>query len=552
MRLSEILFGPARDSAPQLFERYPPRPLAPGAMVTRFAPSPTGFMHIGGLYAALISFMLARHSDGVFFLRIEDTDKVRELEGAVELIVDSMREFGVPPGEGEIEPGREIGHYGPYRQSARAALYQVFARELLDSGRAYPCFATPEELDALVAAQRERNQTTGYYGESAIWRDRPLADVQQALAEGRRFVIRLRSEGAPGAGTVTCDDLIRGSLQLPANHLDSVVLKSDGLPTYHFAHVVDDTLMRTTHVVRGDEWISSIPLHLELFDALGWTPPRYAHIAPIQTMDGESRRKLSKRKDPEANVRFYLDRGYPRGAVIEYLLNLADSSFEGWRAQHPQADALDFELALSNLNVSGALLDLAKLDSIARDHVARQPVDTVIAEATGWAARHAPQLHACLTGSPAYTRAVFELPRRDPARIRKDIATWPDVERALGFLFDELYARQSEPAAAAWLAAASAPLRAAVADVAKLAAVRTRADWQAHVQAAAAARGFARNKKELQAAPDRFHGMMSDLYHALRMIVTGTLESPDLWDIIETMSAERVQRRIETMLARAG
>ena len=552
MRLSEMLFGPARDSAGQVFDRYPARPLAHGAMVTRFAPSPTGFMHIGGLYAALISFMLARHSGGVFFLRIEDTDKVRELEGALELIIDSLRDFGVLPAEGEIEARRETGRYGPYRQSARAALYQVFARQLLDDGRAYPCFATPEELEALVAAQRERNETTGYYGQSAIWRDRPLADVRQALTEGHRFVIRLRSDGVPGAGTVSCDDLVRGRLQLPANHLDSVVLKSDGLPTYHFAHVVDDTLMRTTHVVRGDEWISSIPLHLELFAALGWAPPRYAHIAPIQTMDGESRRKLSKRNDPEANVRFYLDRGYPRGAVIEYLLNLADSSFEGWRAQHPQADALDFELALSNLNVSGALLDLAKLDSIARDHVARQPVDAVITEVTDWAVRHAPPLHACLVESPDYTRAVFELPRRDPARVRKDIATWSDVERALGFLFDALYARHCEAAVTAWLAAASAPLRAAVAVVAQLSAVRSRADWQAHVQAAAAAHGFARNKKELQSAPDRFHGMMSDLYHALRMIVTGTLESPDLWDVIETMSAARVQRRIETMLARLG
>lgn len=552
MRLSDLLFGPARETAAQVLARFPARPLPPGAMVTRFAPSPTGFMHIGGLYAALISCLLARRSDGVFFLRIEDTDKVREIDGAVELIVQSLAEFGVVPSEGEVEPGREVGAYGPYRQSARADLYRAFARQLLDSGHAYPCFATPEELDALVAAQRERNQTTGYYGDAAIWRDRPVDDVRQALADGRRFVIRLRSGGTPGGGTVTCPDLIRGDLALPANFLDAVVLKSDGLPTYHFAHVVDDTLMHTTHVVRGDEWISSLPLHLELFDVLGWTTPRYAHIAPIQTLDGESRRKLSKRKDPEANIRFYLDRGYPRGAVIEYLLNLADSSFEGWRAANPPADAMTYPLDLSSLNVSGALLDLAKLDSVSRDYVARQPVDVLIGEASAWAARHAPLLHACLVASADYARAVFELPRRDPARIRKDVAVWADVERALGFLFDPLYERDFAEEVVAHVREMPAPLRAAIADVGRLDSIADKAAWQAHVQAAAARHGFARNKKELQGAPERFHGMISDLYHALRRVVTGTLESPDLWDVIETLTPPRVQRRIASVLERAG
>ncbi|NCU40415.1 glutamate--tRNA ligase, partial [Candidatus Saccharibacteria bacterium] len=353
----------------QVESRYPARQLASGTEVTRVAPSPTGMMHIGVLYASLISERIAHRSGGVFILRIEDTDRKREVEGARDFIVRSLKDFGITPDEGVDENDTEKGLYGPYTQSRRQEIYQTYVRQLLDTGQAYPCFATPEELESIITSQKSTKNRPGYYGQWAIWRDRPETEVIAALDSGKPFVVRFRSSGNITKRR-TIQDLARGRLELPENDNDVVILKQDGLPTYHFAHAIDDTLMQTTLAIRGDEWLPSTSLHVQLCEALGFEPFRYAHIAPIQKTEGDSRRKLSKRKDPEASVSYYTERGYLPKTVIEYLLNQANSSFESWRVENPDASYTEFPFSVENLARSGGLFSIEKLDSIGAEHIA--------------------------------------------------------------------------------------------------------------------------------------------------------------------------------------
>jgi glutamyl-tRNA synthetase len=417
LKLADLLFPKPLPTPEELEAKYPARQLPEGTMVTRVAPSPTGFMHIGTVYTALICYKLARQTNGVFFLRLEDTDKKREVEGANQLIIRWLEEFGIIADEGPTLDG-EKGAYGPYIQSQRETLYHTFAKKLVAEGKAYACFCTPEELEAITTKQSQMKLKPGYYKDWAVWRNKPLAEVEKALAEGKKPVIRFRNEGN-SVKRNKIEDLIKGKSELPEDEADIVLIKSDGLPTYHFAHIVDDHLMRTTHVIRGDEWFASLPLHLQLFRAMEWKAPKYAHIAPIQKLDEGNRRKLSKRKDPEAGVTYYFDEGYPVGGIIEYLLTVADSSFEPWRRQNPAADLTSYELKIKNIGSSGALLDFKKMDNVCTGFIGKLSPDQTYDLALAWAKEHDNELAELMLDRP-YWLEIFGLERDNPNQ-RKDL-----------------------------------------------------------------------------------------------------------------------------------
>ncbi len=527
----------------ELEARFPPRDLPDGARVTRFGPSPTGSMHIGGLYTSLVSRRVAHQSGGVFYLRIEDTDKKREVEGTTGLILASLATYGLSPDEGEIEDGKEEGGYGPYRQSLRKPIYQSCVRWLLEQGHAYPCFASAEELQALRDAQAKHKVPPGYWGTWAIWRDKTAADVDAALGAGQPFVIRLRSTGGRDE-RITLPDTIRENIEFPANQTDVVLLKADGMPTYHLAHVVDDHFMRTTDVVRGNEWLASYPMHAEMFQLFGWAPPRFAHISPIEKNDGSSRRKLSKRSDPEASVGWYMEAGYPRQAVIEYLLNLIDGRFEDWRGANQGVSNEEFHIELERMNRAGALFDLAKLDSVSRDLVGAMSAKAVYDAALAWARDHATDFAARFGADAAYAQAILDIERHGE-RPRKDIVRWSDLPADIGYFFDDIYAAM-QPATQAALAAiqpaAPAGMLAAIASAYDPALDRD--GWLEWLRALGLSFGYAPNVKAFKAAPDEFRGHFGDLAGVLRVVLAGRRNTPDLFEVMQVLGKDRVVARL--------
>ncbi|MBN8500367.1 MAG: glutamate--tRNA ligase [Sphingomonadales bacterium] len=540
-------FTPDATQTPEQIEAaYPPRGLPASAAVTRFGPSPTGFVHIGGLYTALISRRLARQTNGIFFLRIEDTDKKREVDGAEDLIVAALDDWGMAADEGLFAHGEERGAYGPYRQSERKPIYQAFVRKLLAGGHAYPCFATAEELQALREQQQKQKVPPGYYGNWAIWRDRTPAEVEAALAAGKDFVIRLRSpKGLPDK--ITLPDVVRGELALDTNRQDAVLLKADGMPTYHLAHVVDDHLMRTTHVIRGHEWLSSYPLHAQLFELLEWERPQFAHISPIEKMDGSSRRKLSKRKDPEASVEFYLAEGYPQEAVIDYLINLADGKFEDWRKENPTADAAAvYPLDLERMNRSGALFDSDKLDSISRDWIGAMSDQAIYQSVSQWAQRHDPAFALLLDADPDYATAIFGIERHGE-RVRKDIAHWSQVPGDISFFFDSAYQIMVPQAQELLLQLDPAPPAQLLRDVvAGYDSGRTRDEWLEWMRGIGERHGYAQSMKVYKADKEAWRGHFGDMAAQLRIILAARRNTPDLYEIMQVLGPDRVRARIAT------
>ncbi len=540
---SDTFIPEAQFTLAELEARFPPRDLPAGASVTRFGPSPTGSMHIGGLYASLVSRRVAHQSGGVFFLRIEDTDKKREVAGATGLIIAALEAFALSPDEGEVAVDREIGNYGPYQQSERKPIYQSCVRVLLEAGHAYPCFADADELQALRDSQAKRKVPPGYYGNWAIWRSKTETDVAEALAAGKQFVIRLRSpDGQPER--ITLLDAIRGELDVPPNTQDVVLLKSDGMPTYHMAHVVDDHFMRTTDVVRGHEWLASYPMHAQLFALLGWQPPRFAHISPIEKLDGSSRRKLSKRSDPEASVSYYMETGYPLDAVIEYLLTLADGRFEEWRAAHPELPHTQFEIELAHMSRSGALFDLAKLDSISRELVGRLSAVAIYDHALAWAEKYAPDFAARFGADPVYAKAILDIERHGE-RPRKDIVRWSQLPADIGYFFDNRYAELVDEAKAAFTAIEPCPPEGLLAKVAATYdPALDRDQWLEGLRALGLSFGYAPNAKTFKAAPDQYRGHFGDLATVIRVVLAARRNTPDLHEMMQVLGKDRVVARL--------
>lgn len=544
MSLIDKIFPDPLPSVEEIEKKYAPRALPEGAKVTRIAPSPTGFMHIGGIYSALISERIAHQSGGVFYLRIEDTDTKREVEGATDLISSSLGAYGLAPDEGVDVSGVEHGNYGPYSQSCRREIYQAYIKKLLEEGRAYPCFSTVEELERIRKGQEVRGERLGYYGSWALSRGLSAEEAEARIDAGIPYVIRYKSLGDYNH-KITVNDTIKGKREFPDNDLDIVIMKSDRLPTYHFAHVVDDHLMGTTDVIRGDEWMPSLPLHIQLFREMGWKVPRYAHIAPIQKMDGSSKRKLSKRKDPEASVTFYDEEGYSHEAVVEYLLNLANSNFEDWRKQNPSADYHDFPFSLKKMNNSGALFDFTKLNSVSREVIGRMSADEVFERAHAWAKTYDVDLAARMESNRDYVRSIFNIEREGVRNVRKDISKWSDVKEEIRYFFDDQFSLNRE----AFESQLSDNLRKDWPEMVRLFAEgynpeESKDEWFGRMLEIAAGLGYARNGKEYKAAPENFRGDISDVVKVFRVLITGKTQSPDLYSIMRVMGPERVLKRV--------
>ena len=548
-QLAALLFPDVTATVDDLEQRFPPRSLKDGARVTRFAPSPTGFLHIGGLFSALISKLNATTTDGVFLLRIEDTDKKREIEDGVSEIIKGLRAFGVDPDEGVMGFGQESGAYGPYQQSRRAEIYHVVAKKLVEEGLAYPCFCTEEELGAIREKQEALQlDTKGYYGEWAVYRDTPFEKQKALLAQGKPYTLRLRSPGTPDK-RISFDDLIKGRIEMPENVQDVVLLKQDGIPTYHFAHAVDDHFMRTTHVIRGDEWISSVPLHIQLFKVCGFRVPKYAHIAPIMKEENGGKRKLSKRKDPEAAVTYYAEQGYPKESVLEYLLTLANSNFEDWRRANPDAPQSAFPFNLKKMSTSGALFDLTKLGDVSKNVISVMKAETVLEKTLAWAKEYDPQLYALLSRDSLRSTAIFDIDRGGK-KPRKDIAKWDEVKDYVSYFFDELFT-----VSMAELPDNITPDLAKDVLDAYTAAFNPADDkqqWFDRIKDLCAPLGCTPNVKEYKQNPDAFKGHVGDISTVIRVALTGRRNTPDLYAITAILGEDTVRARLQKAKALLG
>ena len=544
-RLAEILFPHITKTPEDILAQYPARALPEGAKVTRMGPSPTGFMHLGNLYGALVDERLAHQSGGVFYLRIEDTDKKREVAGGVQTIIDAFTSFGLPFDEGATLAG-DKGVYGPYRQSQRAEIYQTFVKSLVQRGLAYPCFATEEDLAAMRAQQEAAKENFGYYGKYAVWRDRPMEDIEAELAKGTPYVVRFRSEGSI-EHKLRHDDLVKGKMEVTENDQDVVILKSDGIPTYHFAHVVDDHLMGTTVVVRGEEWLATLPVHLQLFHAMGWKPPKYAHTAQLMKIDEEtgSKRKLSKRKDPELALTFYKQQGYPAPSVLEYLMTLLNSNFEEWRRANPDKPMQDFPFSTKKMSGSGALFDIDKLKDVSKNVISRMTAEAVYDAVAAWSAENDPAFHALFTRDPAYSQAIIAIGRggRKP---RKDLALWSDVKPYMDFMFDELFAPDYTLPAHVSAADAKAIL---TAFDAQFDPNDTPDGFFEKMKAIASAHGFAAETKAYKQNPDAYKGHVGDVSMVVRIAVTGRQNAPDMQTVMSILGADRVHDRLNRCIA---
>ena len=546
-KLAELVL-PEIDKNIQDYELiYPKRQLPEGAQVTRFAPSPTGFLHIGGLFSALISERTAHQSGGKFILRIEDTDKKREVENGVEKILEGLGEFGVKVDEGVIGEDKETGDYGPYTQSKRGAIYGAFAKELVKKGLAYPCFCTEEEIAGIRQLQEQQKLLPGYYGEFAKCRELTLEQVEENIKKGMPFVLRLKSPGN-AERKVSFKDGIRGKIEMPENIVDVVILKSDKIPTYHFAHAVDDYLMGTTYVIRGDEWISSVPIHLQLFYCLGIKPPKYAHIAPIMKEDGGGKRKISKRKDPEAAVSFYTEEGFPVDGVMEYLLNLANYTFEDFKRANKKAHWTEFKLEMNKMSNSGGLFDMVKLTDICKNIIASMTAEEVYEKAAAWAKVFDKELYELLSRDKEFSTKMFGFDR-NPDKPRKDIAKWSDVRESFSFMFDETFDGKY-----AEVENVSKEDAKKILDLYKVMYDETADNtaWFETMKDLAEKVGFAREVKEYKANPDAFPGHVGDVSNIIRVAVTGRTKSPDLCSIMKLLGKEKVVARIDRAIAALG
>ena len=543
--LADLIFPNAKDIE-YYEEKYPERNLPEGAMVTRFAPSPTGFVHIGGLFGAIVDRKLAEQTKGVFILRIEDTDQKREIERGTEQIVEGLQNFGIIPDEGMISEDGEKGIYGPYKQSQRKDIYQAYAKSLIEKGLAYPCFCTTEELEEIREKQEKAKIRPGYYGVWAKYRNLPIVEAAEKIKNGEKYIVRFKSHGNEER-KIKHKDIIKGNIEFPENDQDIVIIKADGLPTYHFAHAVDDHLMRVTHVIRGDEWVSSIPLHLELFKALGFKPPKYAHTATIMKEDNGGKRKISKRKDPEAAVSYYHEEGIPQEAVVEYLLNIANSNFEPWRRANKDLDISEFELQLNKLSVSGAVFDMVKLLDVSKNVISKFTAEKIYDETLKWAKQYDTELMKLLEENKEYSIRVLNIERGN-VKPRKDIAKWSEVKNSIEYMYDEIFKNNKEYEFQK------------ITDKEEIKNILSKyiekhfdinddkQTWFNKMKDLAEEMGYAREVKEYKQEPDKYKGHVGDISTVIRVALTGRCNTPDLYEIMQILGKERIYNRIKKLV----
>ncbi len=541
--LAQLLFPDVTETPEQLEERFPVRNVPEGAVITRMAPSPTGFVHLGNLVQGLTSERMAHQSGGVLFLRVEDTDAKREVPGAVEVLIDTLKHYGIQFDEGATHDG-DSGIYGPYRQRQRASIYHVYAKKLVSEGQAYPCFCTEEELSAMREVQEANKETTGYYGKYAMWRDRSMEDIQAQLSAGNPWVLRFKSMGNI-ENQFKFDDLVKGKLTITENNVDHVLLKSDGIPTYHFAHACDDHLMRTTHVVRGDEWLPTLPFHIQLFKALGFKLPKYVHIGPLMKMDGNSKRKLSKRKDPELALTFYKAEGFPVKAVYEYIMTILNSNFEDWRRANPDAPAETFKFSPKKLNPAGSMFDHAKLTDVSKNVISKMTAEEVCTLLTEWAQEFDPDFGAKLAADPDFATKILAI-GRGGKKLRKDLAVWKDAKDYMGFFYDEYLA---EPQFDEKFEKATV-IDALNRFLEKFDITDDSGIWFEKVKTITTEMGFTTDMKAYKADPTAFPGTVADISTFIRQAVTGKTNSPDLYTVMQILGKDRTVERIQNTIAK--
>lgn len=545
--LAEFLFPDVHGTIDELEAIYPKRSLPEGAQVTRFAPSPTGFLHTGSLFTALISYTLAKSTGGVYFFRLEDTDTKRTVSGSGELLVAQLKEFGIIADEGYFPTG-DKGAYGPYQQSKRRDIYKTVIKELVRRGRAYPDFCTPEDLEAIRKAQEEQKLLPGYYG---VWaRDRNLTPDEriEKIKAGVPYVIRFHSNG-DHEKKVSFVDAIRGKIELQDNDQDLVIMKSDGLPTYHFAHVCDDHFMRTTLISRGEEWIPSTPVHLDMFRALGWEAPGYAHIPSIMKLDHGNKRKLSKRKDAEAAVSYFLEEGYPTEGLLVYLMSIANSNFEEWSIQNKDYDRNNFKFSLSKMSLDGALFDMGKLNYFSKEIIARTPVKELAESVRLWAIGHDRDFFQKIDSNPEYFQKILNI-GRDTPNPRKDYAKYSDIAPLISFFFYSEWKKTleaglpfNEKFTKEFIASFLADLKE------KMIYGVDESTWFAGLKEVGAAHNFATVNKDYKANPGAYAGSISDAAELLRVALTGSKNSPNLHEVIEILGRSEVSIRLNEIVA---
>lgn len=540
-RLADLLF-PAITKTPSDYETtYPPRDLPKGGRVTRLAPSPTGFIHLGNLYGAFVDERLASQSDGVFYLRIEDTDEKRFVEGAVDTVIGSLDFFGITFDEGATKEG-DVGEYGPYFQSSRKELYQCFVKKLVEKGLAYPCFLTEEEVAEIRETQEANKETPGIYGKYAPGRDLSLEEIQERINENQGYVIRLRSGGNPeNPGEISVEDGIRGLLTMPENFQDVVILKAGGMPTYHFAHVCDDHLMRTTHVVRGEEWLSSLPIHVELFQVLDFPLPIYCHTAVLMKLDENgNRRKLSKRKDPELSLGFYRERGYHPTAVREYLLTILNSNYEEWRMANPDLPGEDFPFTMEKMSTSGALFDLNKLNDVSKDTLVKIPAPQLAFFLMEWAKIYRPEILPALADCGEALFAILDLGRVGD-KPRKDFVCAAQIFDFIGYFFDDYFKEEDEPPAETPSEDVKAILTAYLDTYDH---GDDQSQWFDKIRTIAQDLGYAAKPKDYKKNPQDYKGHVGHVSTVIRLALVGRSQSPDIWEIQQILGEPKVRQRI--------
>ncbi len=539
--LANLLFPNVTQTLADLEAKYPPRTLAEGAKVTRIAPSPTGFMHLGNLFGAITDERLAHQSGGVFFLRIEDTDQKREVEGGVETILRVFEKYQLPFDEGVTSSG-ELGSYGPYRQRQRADIYHVCAKYLVEKGEAYPCFLTEEELLAMREKQAANKENFGCYGDYAIYRNIDINEIKALMDSGRPYTLRYRSSGNI-ENRIKVTDVVRGTLDIPENDQDAVILKADGIPTYHFAHVVDDHFMRTNIVVRGEEWLATLPIHVQLFSAMGWRVPKYLHTAQLMKMDGGSKRKLSKRKDPELALDYYSEKGYPVPSVKEYLLTLLNSNFEEWRAQNPDLPLEKFPFSFKKMSTSGSLFDTEKLNDVSKGVISRMSSLEVYTLLCAWADEYDQEFAGLLSENKDYALSMISI-GRGGKKARKDITTWSDAKPYFSFYFEPLFAPKYELPENVSAEMAKNMLSAYKDSYEE---TEDASVWFSGVKQLAEKFGYCTDMKAYKKNPTDYPGSVSDVSSVLRLAICGRTQSPDLCPIMVLMGKETVLTRLQQM-----
>lgn len=540
--LADLIFPNLEHDVEYYEALYPERNLKEGEKVTRFAPSPTGYLHIGGFFQALIDYVLAKNSNGIFYLRNEDTDKAREVDTAVELIMKTLNQYGLVPDEYEYE-GKIVGEYGPYIQSERKEIYHAYIKRLIEIGRAYPCFCTREELNEMRQKQEERKKRTGYYGSYAKCRKLSVEEQIEKIKANTPYVIRFRSNG-DFDNKIVFEDLVKGRLSLSENDIDDVIMKSDNmLPTYHFAHVVDDHLMHTTHVVRGEEWLPSVTKHIEMFKAFGFKPPKYIHTPLIIKRDGDSVRKISKRKDPEASMSYYTEKGYPKEAVIEALMTIINSNYEEWHTSNPDKTFRDFTFSPKKMSSSGALFDLEKLNNISRDVISKMTKEELLERSLNWANKFDEELKELIEKDKEYYMNIINI-ERCQKKPRKDYETYSDIKNYIWYMYDELFIKEDRTYEFNGI------------DIEEVRNVlKTYFDkyydasfdkdtWFNKMKEAAEEMGYCANMKEYKLNPDNYKGSIADFSMIIRVALTTKTTTPDLYEIMKLLGTDRIKERI--------